>query len=79
MDMRRAPRIGHPIIDNLLFAIWVLLAATNEWLSVSQFADLMVGVGAMTTAILTVLRIYEHLAGETVMTTLTTEEQEVEA
>lgn len=76
---KRPPRTGNPILDNLLAATWASLAVVNSYLSVSAFADLMVGCGAMATLILTCLRIYEHLAGETLTTTLTEKEGEVNA
>jgi len=75
---KRPPRTGNLILDNLLAAAWASLAVINKWLSVSAFADLMVGMGALATLVLTCLRIYEHLAGETLTATLTKEE-EVEA
>jgi hypothetical protein len=73
---RRPPPTGLPIIDNLLAALWALLAALNMALTPSLFADLAVGVGAALTAVLTALRIYEHLAGEPISETLTGVEQE---
>jgi len=76
---KRPPRTGNPLLDNLLLATWASLAAVNNWISVSAFADLMVGLGAAATLILTCLRIYEHLAGETLTTTLTEKEGEVNA
>jgi len=75
---KRPPRTGNLVLDNLLAAAWASLAVINKWVSVSAFADLMVGMGALATLVLTCLRIYEHLAGETLTTTLTKEE-EVEA
>jgi len=68
---KRPPRTGNPILDNLLLATWASLAFVNNWVSVSAFADLMVGLGAAATLVLTCLRIYEHLAGETLTATLT--------
>jgi len=67
---RKPPEIGHPFFDTLLGIAWGVLFAINL-LSVSAFADLMVALGAAATTVLTTLRIYEHLAGETVSTTLT--------
>ena len=83
MDMaRRAPRTGHPLIDNLLIVAWVALAGANQWMTVSQLADLMVAIGAALTAFLTALRIYQHLAGETILSSILdwagSEEQEAE-
>lgn len=73
MDMaRRAPRTGHPLVDNLLIVAWTTLFAVNEWVSLSQFADLMVGVGALLTGVLTAMRIWQHLAGETILTSVLT-------
>jgi hypothetical protein len=71
---RRPPKTGHAILDNLLAASWASLAFINEWLSVSTFADLMVGLGAAATLVLTLLRIYEHLVGEPVSATLLSNE-----
>jgi len=76
---KRPPRTGNLILDNLLAAAWASLAVINKWLSVGAFADLMVGMGALATLILTSLRIYEHLAGETLTATLTEKEGEVNA
>jgi len=76
---RKPPKTGLPIIDNLLAAAWGCLAALNLTISASTFADVMVGLGAMATLVLTVLRIYEHLMGETVFDTLIRTDQEVEA
>jgi hypothetical protein len=76
---KRPPRTGNPILDNLLLATWASLAFVNNWVSVSAFADLMVGLGAAATLVLTCLRIYEHLMGETLTTTLTEKEGEVNA
>jgi hypothetical protein len=68
---KKPPRTGNAILDNLLLATWASLAVVNNWISVSAFADLMVGLGAAATLVLTCLRIYEHLAGETLTKTLT--------
>jgi hypothetical protein len=78
MDRHQPPRTGHPIIDNLLAASWAALAVLNFTLTPSIFADLMVGAGAAATLVLTVLRIYEHLVGETLTETLL-QNDEVEA
>lgn len=67
MDMpRKAPKTGHPLIDNLLLLSWLSIFG----MSISQMADLMVAVGGLLTAVLTALRIYQHLAGETVVGTV---------
>lgn len=70
MERQRPPRTGHPMIDNVLAALWASFAAINM-LSPSIIADLTVAAGAGATCILTLLRIYEHLAGETITETLT--------
>jgi len=68
---RHPPKIGMPILDNLLAATWASLAAANFWVTPSVFANVSVGVGALATLFLTLLRVYEHLAGETVSETIT--------
>jgi len=72
MDMsgRRPPKIGHPVLDTLIGVAWAVLATFNFWFSASAFADVMVGLGALATALLSALRIYEHLVGETLSDTL---------
>jgi len=52
------------------------LATFNFWFSASAFADVMVGLGALATALLSALRIYEHLVGETLSDTLWQQEAE---
>jgi len=79
MDRHQPPRTGHPIIDNLLAASWASLALLNFTMTPSIFANLMVGAGAAATLVLTMLRIYEHLVGETLTETLLTQNDEVEA
>jgi len=79
MDRTNPPRVGHPIVDNLLAAAWTLLAAIHFSISASVFADLAVGMGAAATLVLTMLRIYEHLVGEPVSDTLLTQNEEAEA
>ena len=70
---RSPPKIGVPILDNLLAAAWAALAAANFWVTPSAFANIAVGIGALATFVLTLLRVYEHLAGETVSNTLSTD------
>jgi hypothetical protein len=74
--MERTPKTGLPVLDNILAAVYLLFAGLNWMLTPSIFADLMVGVGAGATALLTFLRIYEHLIGEPVSETLFNIEQE---
>jgi hypothetical protein len=59
------------VIDNLLAAAWTCLAVTNFTMAASTFANMAVGLGAVATLILTMLRIYEHLAGEPISETIT--------
>jgi len=66
---RRPPRTGFPLLDNVLAILWVLLAWV-QWISVQQFSDIAVGLAGIATAVLTALRIYQHLMDETVSTTL---------
>jgi len=70
---RQPPKIGVPILDNLLAATWAALAAANFWVTPSVFANISVGIGALATLLLTLLRVYEHLVGETVSETLSTD------
>lgn len=74
MDKPRPPQTGIQIVDNVLILIWPLLIWLNVSLSASGFANICLGLGSIAGAILTALRIYEHLAGETVATTLLQQE-----
>jgi hypothetical protein len=57
-------------VDNALILLWPVLIYLNLSLSASSFANICIGLGSIAGAILTALRIYEHLKGETVATTL---------
>jgi len=72
----RAPETGLPIVDNLLALAFLVFAALNFALAPGVFADIMIGIGAGATAVLTLLRIYEHLIGEPISETLFGIEQE---
>jgi len=76
---RKPPVTGHPTLDNILALAWASFAVLNFTVSPSVFADLMVGMGALATLILTALRIYEHLVGEPISDTIFTTSDEVEA
>ena len=66
---RRPPSTGFPLLDNVLLVIWATLAWA-QWISVQQFSDLAVALAGFATAVLTILRIYQHLADEKISTTL---------
>jgi len=76
---RRPPATGLPIIDNVLALAWASFAVLNFTVTPSVFADLMIGLGAALTAVLTLLRIYEHLVGEPISETLLAQNDEVES
>lgn len=79
MDKPRPPQTGIQIVDNVLILIWPLLIGLNATFDASTFANLALGLGSLVGALLTALRIYEHLAGETVATTIYESESEREA
>ena len=67
---RRPPQTGLPLVDNLLALAWTFFAVLNFTITPSGFANIAVGLGALVTTLLTILRIYQHLAGETVVDTI---------
>jgi hypothetical protein len=70
MDRPRPPQTGIQVVDNILIALWPVLVWVNFSFEPGAFANVCVGLGAIVGALLTALRIYEHLAGETVAKTV---------
>jgi len=78
MDMsgRQPPQTGSALIDNLVALAYALIFGVNFWVSTSALADIGVAIGGFGTFIISLLRAYEHVAGETVFETLYETQQE---